>query len=140
MNTNPVVVGAVSGLNEQKVREATAKAQSIVSLILSEQATIKQRQACLKDKQAQLNELVAITPANLLGRELTGTGVITKAIAEVIEKQQKAQVEGPATRLAREIDDLLKAVEAGNKRITESREELSKIEADSVSVGEITGE
>lgn len=140
MNTNPVVVGAVSGLNEQKVREATAKAQSIISLILSEQATIKQRQACLKDKQAQLNDLVAITPANLLGRELTGTGVITKAIAEVIEKQQKAQVEGPATRLAREIDDLLKAVEAGNKRITESREELSKIEADSVSVGEITGE
>ncbi len=144
-NTNQATVLGINAFNAGKQAEVEAKAKQLIGLILGNQKSIKCYGVQIKEVQVSLNELAldVVDQNTVVGAEFStplnpNQVTILNSIKKLNDERQASvsvQSQGHINR----IKGYQATIAALNKQITEWREELSKLAADTATVEGITG-
>lgn len=132
---NETVLNAITATNEAAQKQVEAQAQELVGYILSEQATITRLQGEINSHREELEK----TAHDVINVESVTGGTfpvdmnisqttIAKVIGKLNEEKQKS-VEVVAQRLTSAITQKQASIKATEKRISELREKLEKLQA-----------
>jgi hypothetical protein len=142
-----ITEAAIKAVNEQNQTQVVERALGIVRTILNLQEVIKESQANIASHRKELEAISngIIDDHKVLGVKLPAEASRNenqKTIARVIETANKNKQDGltcAATRLTEGVLSEQSVIDESNKKITELREELSKLSADVVTDKVVTG-
>jgi len=140
---NPVVNQAVSDINEGKVNQAKAKASILISNIDAEQKSSAHSQQVIVEQRSALARVSGdvFTVESVFGGPVP-VGANQETMVKVIEDINKARqsVIASSTRnIAQAIVNAQESIRQSGERIAKYREELAKVQPETVTATEVAG-